>query len=29
MKIEIIIMIGVWINCYVNVRKYLEEKNDK
>jgi len=27
--IEVIIMVGVWINCYVNVKKYLEDKNGK
>ena len=27
--IDIIIMFGVLINCYVNVKKYLEDKNDR
>jgi hypothetical protein len=29
MLIEIVIMVGVWINCAVNLLKYLEDKNDK
>jgi hypothetical protein len=27
--VEIIIMFGVVINCYVNVKKYLEDKNGR
>lgn len=27
--IDIIIMFGVVINCYVNVKKYLEDKNGR
>lgn len=29
MIIEVIIMLGVTINCYVNVKKYLEDKNER
>lgn len=29
MIIEIVIMVGVWINCYVNVKKYLEDKRGR
>ena len=27
--VDIIIMFGVVINCYVNVKKYLEDKNGR
>jgi len=29
MIIEIIVMLGVTINCYVNVKRYLEDKRGR